>query len=92
MGKRSVGLYCEEGVWGLFGCGLVGAVDVLAQWRGDGFEGWRGGVVGRSVGRHGVVKPSLSCGRLEVGRTILLVVILVFVFVFVVVVVVVVVG
>jgi hypothetical protein len=49
--------------------GLVGAVDVRAQWRGVGFEGWRGGVVGCSVGRHGVVEPSLSCGRVEVGRS-----------------------
>jgi hypothetical protein len=29
MGKRSVGLYCEEGVWGLLSCGLVGAVNLL---------------------------------------------------------------
>jgi hypothetical protein len=28
MGKRSVGLYCEEGVWGLLNGGIVGAVDV----------------------------------------------------------------
>jgi hypothetical protein len=29
MGKRSVELYCEEGVWGLLSCGLVGAVNLL---------------------------------------------------------------